>query len=85
MIPSDKKLVVKKLKKMYWRDEYCVGFVGDGSNDSQALKEANFGLSIGNSDSQLTASFSTPIDNIEPCIKVIREGKLIIDNMVSLY
>ena len=34
MIPSDKKLVIKKLKNLYWKKDYCVGFVGDGSNDS---------------------------------------------------
>lgn len=40
------------------------------------------GLSIGNSDSSLTASFTTVIDNIDPCILLLREGKLILDNSI---
>lgn len=70
------------LKKMYEKEDYCVGFVGDGSNDAKALNEANMGLSIGNSDSSLTASFTTTIDNIYPCIRLLREGKLVLDNSI---
>lgn len=47
------------MKKIYYRDYYCVGFIGDGANDAQALNEANFGLSIGNNESSLAASIST--------------------------
>ncbi len=62
---------MKKLKKILKKDHYTVGFVGDGANDSQALHEANLGLSIGNNESSLASSFSTSINDISSIIPLL--------------
>lgn len=46
--PSQKKAIVREFKKINYKDFYQVGFVGDGFNDSEALIEADVGLSLGN-------------------------------------
>lgn len=52
-------MIIKKYKNYYNRFDSYVAFVGDGSNDSLALKTSNVGLSIGNNDSSFSAAFFT--------------------------
>ena len=62
------------------RDDAYVGFVGDGSNDTLALKSANVGLSIGNDESSFSASFYTPKMEIDSITQIIKEGKVCLGN-----
>ena len=80
--PEQKKRIIEELKIPLEKYNYCLGFVGDGSNDSQALHVANLGLSIGNSESSLASSFSTNKDDISIVIPLLEEGKLLLDNSI---
>lgn len=86
---AQQKQQVILLQQFYLREhDYCIGFVGDGSNDCKALQAANMGLSIGNNDSSITASFSTPCENISPVIDLLKEGKFGMENssqLISVY
>ena len=57
---EQKKMIIDQYKIKNLKDNSYVGFVGDGSNDTMALKSANIGLSIGNDESSFSASFYTP-------------------------
>ena len=83
--PHHKELAVKHLRKMYEECYFTVGFVGDGSNDCKALNAANLGLSIGNSESSITASFSTTIDDIYPVKEIVVQGKYFLESCSQLY
>ena len=83
--PNQKEHIVLKLKEMYSPSYYTVGFVGDGSNDCKALNAANLGLSIGNSESSITASFSTQTNNISPVLDIIVLGKYTLENYIQFY
>ena len=83
--PHQKELTILKLREKYERNYFTVGFVGDGSNDCKALNAANMGLSIGNSESSITASFSTNIPDIYPVNEIMLQGKFYLDNSVQVY
>ena len=57
-----------------------VAFVGDGSNDSLALRTANVGLSIGNDESSFSASFYTKRYDISSIKDILIEGKVCLSN-----
>lgn len=73
--PRQKKLIVSTLKSL--AEEKCrtIGFVGDGANDSMALAEADFSLSLNRAQSSLASSYFSDNDEISPIIDIIREGK----------
>lgn len=75
--PKQKESIVEKLKntKICKKNIYCVAFVGDGSNDSKALRVANVGLSLGTNESSIASSFNTKIAHIGPIIDVLIEGR----------
>lgn len=83
--PQHKELVINKLRNRYENYHYTVGFVGDGSNDCKALNAANLGLSIGDSESSITSSFSTNIDDIYPVMDIMVQGKFFLENCTQLY
>jgi len=58
---ENKEKVIQLLKEKEGKFGDYIAFVGDGSNDSLALRTANVGLSIGNDESSFSASFFTPV------------------------
>lgn len=48
---------------------------GDGANDCGALKIADAGISLSESEASIAAPFTSKVQNIECCVTLIREGK----------
>lgn len=82
---TQKKLIIEHYKEMLKADDSYVAFVGDGSNDSMALKAANVGLSIGNDESAFSASFFSSINDISPLREIIIEGKSCLSNALNQF
>ncbi|XP_055515087.1 LOW QUALITY PROTEIN: cation-transporting ATPase 13A2 [Leucoraja erinacea] len=71
MAPNQKTQLVESLQKL----EYTVGMCGDGANDCGALKAADAGISLSDSEASVASPFTSKIDNIECVPMVIREGR----------
>ena len=48
---------------------------GDGANDCQALKDADMGISLGDTEASIAASFTSKILNISVIEYTLREGR----------
>jgi cation-transporting ATPase 13A3/4/5 len=48
---------------------------GDGANDCGALKTADAGVSLSESEASIAAPFTSKIQNISCCVTLIKEGK----------
>jgi cation-transporting ATPase 13A3/4/5 len=75
--PEQKARIVKLLQEVLGNSDKSdfVGFCGDGANDCSALKTANVGLSLTQTEASIAAPFSTTIDNISCVLELIKEGK----------
>lgn len=77
---EQKKLIIDILKERNLHSQSYVGFVGDGSNDTMALKAANIGLSLGNDESSISAGFYTKRLDISSIVDILVEGKVCLGN-----
>ncbi|KAJ7555675.1 hypothetical protein O6H91_05G050000 [Diphasiastrum complanatum] len=78
--PSDKLLLVKTLRGM----NEVVAVTGDGTNDAAALHEADIGLSMGISGTEVAKESSDIIildDNFASVVKVVRWGRSVYANI----
>lgn len=73
MSPDDKALLVSSLQSHYLDQQ--IGMCGDGANDCAALKTADAGISLSESEASIAAPFTSKVQNIACCITLIREGK----------
>lgn len=81
MSPKDKKMLVEFIQST----GLTVGFCGDGANDCGALKAADIGISLSDSEASVAAPFASNCKNICCVISVLLEGRASLATSFSCF
>jgi cation-transporting ATPase 13A2 len=81
MSPNQKLLLSEELQHL----DYFVGFCGDGINDSGALKASHVGVSLSESETGISAPFTSLNPNISCIPRLIREGRAALSLSFQLF
>jgi cation-transporting P-type ATPase 13A2 len=71
MSPLEKHELVEELQEL----EHCVAMVGDGANDCGALRVADVGVSLSETEASLAAPFCSAVPTIACAPELVREGR----------
>ena len=81
MSPKQKSVVVEELQKL----EYVVAMCGDGANDCGALKSADVGVSLSDSEASVASHFTSKIQDITCIPVVVKEGRTALVTSFSIF
>lgn len=81
MSPNDKKMLVEFMQST----GMTVGFCGDGANDCGALKAADIGISLSDSEASVAAPFASNCKNISCVVTVLLEGRASLATSFSCF
>jgi cation-transporting P-type ATPase 13A2 len=82
MDPDLKAQLVLKTKEIF---NITVGMCGDGANDCNALKCADAGLSLSESEASIAAPFTSKVSNITAMVTLLKEGRASMATAVSIF
>jgi cation-transporting ATPase 13A3/4/5 len=82
MTPDDKALLVEQLQIQLKLD---VGVCGDGANDCNALKTADTGISLSDSEASVAAPFTSKISDISCISELLREGRSALTTSFQIF
>jgi len=82
MGPDLKAELVENMQKILGEE---IGMCGDGANDCAALKAADCGISLSESEASIAAPFTSKIQNITAARNLIREGRSALATAVQAF
>lgn len=86
--PEQKASIVAKIQLWYkhqFKENWFVAFCGDGANDCAALKKADVGLSLSETEASIAAPFNTTSPNISVVLDLFREGKASLETALQNF
>jgi cation-transporting P-type ATPase 13A2 len=82
MSPKQKALLVEEYQKATGE---MVGMCGDGANDCSALKAADVGLSLSETEASIVAPFTSKTQDISSCVNLLILGRASLDLSYELF
>jgi cation-transporting ATPase 13A3/4/5 len=82
MSPEDKKMLMGLIQERLGKN---VGFCGDGANDCGALKAADIGISLSDSEASVAAPFASACKDVSCVLTVLKEGRAALSTSFAAF